>query len=168
MTDEKKPAFFFDNDSVPHITEMSVSTEGSNLFFDALKDAGIIQDFADEKEVGVKPDGNYDERKTQLVSLEFGVFKKDYSIHITPIHPKWNLDTQKKVDAAIMAAIRLVAAAVPPSFRIDVFQPRKDWELKVISLVIRDAASAWNFDVKEFEAEVIDKLLAEIDKVIRT
>jgi hypothetical protein len=159
----KKRPFFFDPE--PGVIDRPGVTEGSSTFFNALKDAGIVQD-ASEDPTQITIEGSMKEKESQIVHIEFGTCKDDYSLHITPIHDKRNLDTKYKVELAIVEAIKLIVPTLPPSFHVDVYKPRDDWQMKVISIVIRKAARAWNFEKLEFERTVIPAIVTAVEKVI--
>lgn len=158
---EKKPFFF---DPEPATTTSPRPTVGSGLFFDALKNAGVVQDA--DAAMPVKADGEMKEKATRYLIIEYGIYQNDYSLHLTPCDERKNLDTPTKVELAVVAALQVIKPLVPDQMRIDVYLPREDWKMKVVSVVIRGAATSWNFNPKAFEEGAVLPLFDAVQKVI--
>lgn len=159
--------FFFEEDAPK--AEVKPSTGGG--FFDALKQTGIVHeqpanfDAALERAkntedksgtMGVELEAEMKVIENQLVRIEYGVYQKNYAIHITPVNDKKNLRTDDQVKRAIEETAKILNSTVPYTMRVNIFMPRPDWKKKVISFVIENAASTWNFDQKKVESRIPD------------
>lgn len=162
-----KDKFFFEED--PEASEESSLnwTEHAATFFHALEDHGLIEDRPVMDLAPMTPtiEMNTAHKVTSLVDIEYGTVKADYAIHITPIHPRKNLIKEELLHEAVRLAVVLLNRVIPTSSVVSIFMPRKDWEIKVISFVVKDGADTWNLDTKKIEEETVPQLLEEIGKI---
>lgn len=154
--------FFFEEGSEEK--EEQVKDTGEKEFFFALQKAGVIQ------EPGEKPEeiSSAAEMKSyvgKLVTIEYGVYQNTYAVHITPTHASRNLSDDQKVYDAMYQLCTIMNKYVPPTLSVKLYPPRSDWQMKVISAVIDDGASAWNFDTAKFEGEAIPQIKEAIEKI---
>lgn len=162
-----KPKFFFEPDESSEDSGLT-TPEQANTFFDTLREAGIIKENpADDMEVKqVSVTGTRDKLETRVVLVEYGIYNNDYSIHITPTHSVKNLASDSEVRQLLMKVIPVVNEYVPTTLQVDLFLPRTDWKMKVISLVIKGGASAWNLDTDRIAKECAPRILALSDEFI--
>lgn len=177
MSDEKL-TFFFDDVVSAQVTEPKLSGE----FLTALQNIGLIHDeplpFFDEAKkaeaevvagegtLGTQVRGQMKKMATGVLEIEYGTYDNDYSIHITPVHEKKNLRNDVHVEEALKAAILALVPHVPQSVHVDIFPPRPDWKMKVISFVLRDGINAWNLDIKQLEEVAIPAIFNAVQEVI--
>jgi hypothetical protein len=136
--------------------------EGDNELFNALKAAGIVEESTHEVQV----EASMKQMSSKVLQLEFGTYQKNYSIHVTPIHPRRNLATDNDVDRAIEKLAITLNEYVPHTLEVKIHRPMSEWKMKVISVVIEGGANAWNFDLTKLEAECIPKLFKALEGVI--
>lgn len=162
-----KPKFFFEEDKQDQ-TQALPADEHASSFFSTLQAAGIIQEAVGEdlKEKKIEADASMNKMENKVLCVEYGTYQNTYAIHITPVHPQKNLKTDKEVEKAVWELVKIMKLYVPQSVHIDLFLPRKDWKMKVISAVIKDWEKDWAFDVNKLEGEGIPTLFKEVEKVI--
>lgn len=150
--------FFFEQEE-----EDTKPSEDKEFFF-MLKEAGIVQQPGDKPQ-DISADAVMKQVSTKLVAVEYGTYQDNYAVHVTPVHPRKNLD-ESKVEDAIRQLILVMHEYVPQTLQVKIYPPRADWQMKVISFVIEGGATAWNFDVAEFESSGIPKIQMAMEKVI--
>lgn len=169
--------FFFDEEK-----QKVVEPKPVGEFFTALQNIGLIHDaplpFFDEAKkaeaevaagkgtLGTQIRGQMKKMATGVLEIEYGTYDNDYSIHITPVHEKKNLRNDAHVEEALKAAILAIVPHVPQSVHVDIFPPRPDWKMKVISFVLRDGINAWNLDIKQLEEVAIPAMFKAVQEVI--
>lgn len=162
--DESKPVkFFFEEDNA------AATQNDGDSFFEAMKAAGVVQEAISEDmtaEKQVSADGSMKKLESRVTSIEFGSYRGDYSVHVTPTHPTRNLGTDEQVKKALTALAVTLNEYVPHTVRVDLFLPQKDWEMKVISAKVVGGADIWNFDKVGLEEKGLPKLLEAVDKII--
>jgi hypothetical protein len=165
MTD--KPKFFFEADNQSEEYSLS-SQEHADSFFSTLQAAGIIQEapLKDLDEQKVEADAAMRKVENKVLCVEYGTYQANYAIHITPTHPQKNLKSQADVERALWELVKILHDYVPQTVQVDLFLPRKDWQMKVISAVIKDWEQAWALDIKKLEEEGIPALFQGVEKVI--
>ena len=122
-----------------------------------LTDVGVVKDSPDQP-MGVETRANMAVLESPLLRIEYGPYENDYAIHLTPIHPRLNLRDERAVHRLLLGIIPVVMASVPTTLLVDLFLPRPEWQMKVLSFVFRGAATAWNFDRAAVEATLIPEL----------
>ncbi len=146
----------------------------NDSFFNALESAGVIQthskaeqvqNFLSGGEQGAEPAASMKKYESRLVSIEHGTYQNNYAIHLTPIHPQKNLATDAHVKQALRELVLIMNEHVPYTLQVELFMPRDDWKMKVISAVIKNAAGAWNFDSEKFDREAIPRIHAAVEAV---
>lgn len=162
-----KPKFFFEADNLGQEYSLT-SQEHADTFFSTLQTAGIIKDSPLENMEAktVQADASMQKLENKLLQLEYGVYQENYAVHITPVHPQKNLKDNAQVNRALLELAFILKEFVPDSVHVDLFLPRKDFEMKVLSAVVRNGTKEWGFNIKEFEEKAIPKLFKAIEKVI--
>ena len=158
--------FFFEVEKPGASTE--TSAESAGLFFSALKDVGIIKesDFSEESVKSAEVLGAMSRLETKLVSVEYGTYQNNYAVHVTPTHHQRNLSDDASVKRALKALVLIMNEYVPYSVQVNLYLPRDDWKMKVISAVVTDGATAWNFDHHKFSLEAVPRIAAAVENVI--
>jgi hypothetical protein len=105
-------------------------------------------------------------RESKVLLLEYGPYQKNYAIHLTPINPHRNLSTEASVKRACMDTVVVLNDYVPHTCRVDLFLPKTEWKMKVISAVVVGGADLWNFNTDQFEAEGIPRIFSAVEKII--
>lgn len=134
-------------------------------FFFLLQEAGVVQQPGDKPQ-DVASDAKMQTVSSRLISVEYGTYQENYAIHLTPVHPVKNLSTEQKVYEAMRELVLIMNEFVPQTLQVKLHPPRADWQVKVISAVIENGATAWNFDIPKFELEAIPRIQAAIEKVV--
>jgi hypothetical protein len=162
----KEDLFFEEDPKAPEETKMTWE-EHSDTFFGVLQGEGIVSNREDMSmaPMGVVPEMSAKVQKNGVVEIEFGVVKDDYTVHITPIHPKKNLSNQALFKEALKEAVTILNGVVPPELKVDIFLPRPDWEIKATSFVVRGGATAWNLDHTRIEKATVPLLLEAVTAV---
>jgi hypothetical protein len=146
----------------------------NDSFFDALESAGVIQTSVNSNQVQSFLNGGEQEAESlasmkrldsRVLSVEYGTYRDNYAIHLTPIHPQKNLATDAHVRLALKELVLIMNEYVPYTLQVELFMPRDDWKMKVISAVIKNAAGAWNFDSEKFDLEAIPRIHAAVEAV---
>lgn len=160
MTENNK--FFFEDDNVAE------KKEDSDIFFNTLKSIAEVKEGerSQLEESKITADAEMKKHKSGILELEYGRYINNYAIHLTPVHPKKNLATDSDVKIALKELVLIMNEFVPPSLRVDLFLPKNEWKLKVISAVIIDGANAWNFDIENFEKLAIPRIIKRIEQII--
>jgi hypothetical protein len=70
------------------------------------------------------------------------------------------------VEEAVKAAIIAMHPSVPQNLSVHIHLPKPDWKMKVVSIVIKEGATAWNMDIPKFEKEVVPKVFSAVQEVI--
>jgi hypothetical protein len=155
--------FFFEDDSED---SSSSAKDQADVFGAILEEAGINSPIESMAPMGVVPDKvEMKSDKTQIVSIEYGIVKNNYAIHITPTHNKRNLSSDAKMSSAIKEIITEMNKKVPYELKVAIHLPQEDWEVKALSFVIEGGADAWNFDIKDFESESIPVILEKVTQI---
>lgn len=158
--------FFFEEDTEEIISSGVSSEEQADIFGSSLEGMGVsgAPDSMEPISYEIKP-MKVKEKKTNLLLIEYGVVDQDYVLHITPTHPKWNFTDNKKLRTAIETVVIILNQIVPFDLKVEIHLPKEDWEVKVISFVIRGAANAWNLELEPLDAIIekeVDVKLASI------
>ena len=163
----EKPKFFFEADAGTEDFTLTPQ-EHADTFFNTLQSAGIIQESPVEDLTAkkVEPEGVMKKLESKILSIEYGTYQDNYSVHLTPVHPTKNLKDDESVKKALKELVVTLNEYVPQTLRVDIFMPRPDWKMKVISAVVIDGAKTWNFNLKSLEEEGIPKIFAAVEKVI--
>lgn len=157
-----KDRFFFEEDPAATGDTQLTWEEHADAFFNIIgKDRGDVS--FEPHDVGV--DMKTEHKATSLLDIEYGVVRADYVIHITPIHAHKNLTKLQLLNQAVLVAAKLLHSTISSTQHADIMLPRADYEVKVISLLIRDGANAWNLDTKKIEEELVPQLLEQIGKI---
>ena len=98
--------------------------------------------------------------------MEYGPHEDHYAVHVIPTHPQRNLSNENMVKAALKELVVILNEYVPTSLQVDLFLPRDDWKMKVLTAKVRDGLKAWNFDVKKLEEEGVPRIFEAVEKVI--
>lgn len=156
--------FFFEED-VTDIGSGVSTDEQADLFGEAMAEIGLNSgiDSMAPKSVEVITNDTH-KRENQLLTIEYGIVGNDYVLHVTPRHPTRNLQAVSKLHAAIKEIIIELNKAVPFDLQVDIHLPQEDWEIKVTSFLVKNAANAWNFNREQLDNEVIP----EIDRKVST
>lgn len=165
MTEKLK--FFFEPDLSTDDSGLS-NQENANTFFSALKDSGVIQE-APLEDLEMKRTevlASMKKMENKYLSIEFGVYQDNYAVHVTPVNSYKNLTNDVMVKRACTELATILNEYVPYTLRVDLYLPRAEWKLKVISAVVLGGATAWNFDPGKLEAEGILKMFKAIEKII--
>lgn len=158
--------FFFEPDD----TEVTTN----DGFFNALEAAGVIQTHANSDQVqsflaggerGAEPVASMKRSESRLVSIEYGTYHDNYAIHVTPTHAHKNLATDTQARQALKELVLIMNEYVPYTLQVELFLPRDDWKMKVISAVVKNAAAAWNFDAEKFDREAIPRIHAAVEAI---
>jgi hypothetical protein len=161
-----KPKFFFEADPAAKSPGLSWQ-EHAETFFSTLQDTGVVKESnLDLSEKTAAIDGEMKTSSSKLVQIEYGTYQNNYAVHITPIHPARNLRSEDSVKQAVYVLAKTLNEHVPYSSTVNLFLPRPDWKVKVISAVILEGAKTWNLDIKKLEREAIPKIMQEVEKVI--
>jgi len=165
----EKPKFFFEADE-PNSEYSLTSEEHANTFFSTLQSAGIIQDspLEDFEEKKVAADAAMSKKESKVLLMEYGTYQDNYAVHVTPIHAKKNLETPQQIKQALYHLASILNEYVPHEVQVNLFLPRDDWQMKVVSAVVLNGANVWNFDKKRLEEEGIPRIFDAIEKVILT
>lgn len=160
--------FFFEPDQEEEKKNEAIKESEASFFFDALKESGIISEGG--KEAGpdhIEAEAQMKEKKSRTLLLEYGVYQKNYAVHVTSTHPRKNLSERNKTKLALKELVVIMNEYVPPTLRVDLYLPHEDWTLKVISAVVIDGSKTWNFDIAKFESDGIPRIFDAVDQVIR-
>lgn len=165
----EKTKFFFEPDTQAGHDSGLTTEEHADTFFSTLVDAGIIKDSADDDFETKTAEAQAFMRRLEssLLQLDFGTYQDNYAIHITPIHPKKNLSTDLLVKRALKELVLVMNEYVPYTCQVNLFLPRSEWKMKVISAVVVGGATAWNFDQTKFDDEAAPKIFKAVEKVIQ-
>jgi hypothetical protein len=151
--------FFFEGES-----EKPKESADKEFFF-MLQEAGIVQQPGDKPQ-DIAADAKMQTQEGKLASVEYGTYQETYSIHVTSTHPKRNLSEGNKVQDAMRELIIVMNEYVPQTLKVVIHPPRSDWPMKVISAVVEGGATAWNFDIPQFEKEGVPRIIEAVEKVI--
>lgn len=176
--------FFFDGDDdgslIPESMPKPTVGDAKSPFF-TMGEAGLVEgvvpNFFDaevaardtnnkEGTAAVEVQAQMKKMKTVYLEIDYGTYQNNYAVHITPVHEKKNIATEKQVQQVLHAAILALNEVVPYQVKVLIHPPRPEWKLKVISFVIEGATKAWNFDQAALEAKVIPKMFEEVQKII--
>ena len=154
--------FFFEEDPAEIVTGVT-PTEQADVFGATLEELGIsgAPDSMEPMAALVKR-VEMKSQKNNLVLLEYGIVDKDYVLHITPVHPKRNLTDMTKLRAAIDQVIISLNKIIPFNIRVEIFLPRDDWEIKVLSFVVREGAQSWNLNPTELDTLIEGEILPTV------
>lgn len=164
----EKPKFFFEEDPQADSESALTSTEHTSMFFNALKDVATVGEHEENEleEKQISATAVMKKMESKVLSIEYGTYENNYAIHATPIHPVVNLKTDKMVEAAMKILVVEMNAYVPFDLKVNLWFPRPDWKLKVISAVVEGGATAWNFDRQKLEDDGIPKIFKQIETLI--
>lgn len=146
----------------------------NDSFFSALEAVGVIQTHANSDQVQNFLAGGEQEAESlasmkrldsRVVSIEYGTYRDNYAIHVTPVHPQKNLATDAHVRLALKELVLIMNEYVPYTLQVELFLPRDDWKMKVISAVVKNAAGAWNFDTEKFDTDAIPRIHTAIEAI---
>jgi hypothetical protein len=160
----ENPKFFFEED-LPDTS----SPQENDTFFTSLKEAGILKEvesIGEMNETRVELEASMKKKESKVLLLEYGPYKDDYAVHITPTHSARNLDTDERVKRAFVELCQHLNRYVPKTTQVELFPPNPQWKMKVISAVIKGGPSTWNFNIPLFEEEGIPALFQAVEKVI--
>lgn len=164
----EKPKFFFEEDPQADAESSLTSAEHSDMFFNTLKEVANVQEHQgnelEEKQFSSL--AAMKKMESKVLTMEYGTYEDNYAIHVTPIHPTVNLKTEKMVEAAMKAMVVEMNTYVPYDLQVNLWFPRPDWKLKVLSAVVEGGATAWNFDRQKLEDEGIPKIFKQIETLI--
>jgi len=165
----EKPKFFFESDPAAEKPWDNLPPpEHADTFFSTLQSAGIIQDapMEDMEEKKVAATASMKMVESKVLTLEYGTYQNNYAIHLTPIHPRKNLENDQDVKQAMYYLASILNEYVPHEVQVNLFLPRPDWKMKVVSAVVQNGATVWNFDRKRLEEEGIPRIFEAVEKVI--
>ena len=164
MSGENK--FFFEEDSEASSDATINAKDQADIFGAIVAEAGVSSNL--ESMAPLEMVAGKNELKTintTIVTVEYGIVQDNYTVHITPTHKQRNLSRQSKFSEALEATIILMNTKVPFDLRVEIIPPQEDWEVKMLSFIIQGGATAWNFDIADFEATVIPKILEKITAI---
>lgn len=163
----EKPKFFFEADTTAEDSGLN-QKEHADTFFNTLKTAGVIQDSPEDslEAKQAQADASMKKLESKVLLIEYGTYQTHYAIHITPTHPVKNLSSEPMVKKALMEFVVILNEYVPYNLQVDLFLPREDWKMKVISAKVVDGTSAWNFNVALLESVGIPRIFNTIEKII--
>jgi hypothetical protein len=164
----EKPKFFFESDETAPKELTLTSQEHADTFFSTLQGAGIIQEspHEDMEEKKIAADASMQKKESKVLVLEYGTYQDNYAIHLTPIHPRKNLENEQDVKQALYYLASILNEYVPHETQVNLFLPRADWKMKVISAVVQNGAHVWNFDKKRLEENGIPRIFEAVERVI--
>lgn len=156
--------FFFEEDTSIHVEQPAQeSVTEDKTFVEQLKAAGVIKETSAPEYVS--GDASMKKYQSKLLLIEYGKYRGNYAVHLTPVHPRKNLATDRQVEMAVRELAIHMNKVVPPTMNVDLFLPQAGWSVKVISAVVIDGADAWNFQIDKFENEEIQSLAKAVEKI---
>ena len=157
--------FFFEEDAEDPISGVT-HTEQADIFSDVLEGIGVSANIDSMEPMGaVAKRLEMHDIKNGLLHIEYGIVDQDYVIHLTPTHPKRNLSSDTKLRSSIEKTIMCLNKVVPFDLQVEIHLPRADWEIKVLSFIVRGAATAWNIDVSYLESIIIGEIGPELTAI---
>lgn len=146
----QKDKFFFEEDPESQAESGLSWGDHSDSFFGTLHEIGVAKGI---ETTNMSPLSVEEVRRDvttkslKLASVEYGIVDRNYAIHLTPTHPKYNLSTGDLYNEALLKCVIALNKVVPQNLAVDIYHPQPDWEIKAMSFVIRGAADSWNLDV---------------------
>lgn len=167
MTDKVK--FFFEPDTQADNDTKMTTEEHADTFFSTLVDAGFIQQNIDASFEAKTAEAlaSMKRLESSILQVDFGTYQDNYAVHVTPVNPKRNLSTDLALKRALKEIVLIMNEYVPFTCQVNLFLPRDEWKMKVISAVVVNGANAWNFDHSKFESEAAPKIFQAVEKVIQ-
>lgn len=158
--------FFFEEDSEAQNGTGVSYEEQADIFGAALEESGVGNKLGSMAplQAEVTP-MKLEVESNKLIQIEYGIVGKDYVVHITPTHPNRNLQSDQKLNAAIKAAILTMNQVVPFDLQVQIHLPQEDWDVKVLSFVLKDGADFWSFDQNKFKAVSIPELMQQLSAI---